>query len=100
MFTHTKHTSAQIHATAVSIDGIAILIRGASGYGKSDLALRLIQEGAQLISDDRVKLTNIDKQLFAASPKNIDGLLEVRGIGILRVGSTGAQQVGLIVDLQ
>ena len=46
-----------MHATAVELYGYPILLRGEPGSGKSDLALRLIHEGAKLISDDRVKLT-------------------------------------------
>ena len=49
--------SEQIHATAVELYCNAILLQGEPGCGKSDLALRLIHEGAKLISDDRVKLT-------------------------------------------
>ena len=99
MSNNSKYTSEQIHATAVEISGVAILLRGPSRSGKSDLALRLLQEGAKLISDDRVELTSINGQLFAGSPSNITGFLEVRGIGLLKVGSTGTKPVRLLVDL-
>ena len=52
-----KNISEQIHATAIELNGNAILLRGEPGSGKYDLALRLINEGATLISDDRVELT-------------------------------------------
>ena len=91
--------SEQIHATAVEIYGDAILLRGEPGSGKSDLALRLIHEGAKLISDDRVELTYKNRQLYAGSPGNINGIIEVRGVGLLEVGCTGPKPVQLVVDL-
>ena len=54
----------QIHATAVLLDGKGVVLRGPSGSGKSDLALRLIDEGAILIADDRVDVKIIDGQLI------------------------------------
>ena len=57
MASNLINISEQIHATAVELYGNAILLRGEPGSGKSDLALRLIHEGAKLISDDRVELT-------------------------------------------
>ena len=91
--------SEQIHATAVELYGSAILLRGEPGKGNSDLALRLIHEGAKLISDDRVELTYKNNQLYAGSPGNIDGIIEVRGIGLLEVGFTGPTPVQLVIDL-
>lgn len=73
-----------IHATAVDFDGAGILIVGKSCSGKSDLALRLIENrSAVLISDDRTDLKIENDQLMACCPKNIEGLLEVRGVGII-----------------
>lgn len=74
-----------VYATSVDINGFGILIIGDSGSGKSDLALRLIEnKGAVLVADDRTDLQQEDGQLTASSPKNIEGLLEVRGIGIIK----------------
>ncbi len=88
-----------IHATGVAIAGVAVLLRGASGAGKSDLALRLIDGGAVLIADDRVDLTLVDGRLLAAPPATIAGLIEVRGVGLLRMPWVGEAPVGLVVDL-
>lgn len=89
----------QIHATAVSIDGNAVVIRGPSGSGKSDLALRLIDDGAILVADDRCDLEADKDTLIATPPKEIAGLLEVRGLGIFRFDQAGETPVSLVVDL-
>ena len=91
--------SEQIHATALELYGNAIILRGEPGSGKSDLVLRLIHEEAKLISDDRVELTYKNRQLYAGSPGNINGIIEVRGVGLLEVGCTGPKPVLLVVDL-
>ena len=77
-------TPHQIHATAVAIDGRGILLLGPSGAGKSDLALRLIDRGAKLIADDRVDLADDGATVMLIAPPRIAGLIEVRGLGILR----------------
>ena len=74
----------RIHASAVAIDHQAVLLLGPSGVGKSDLALRLIDEGAELIADDIVVINSFRDQLTASPAPNGTGLLEVHGIGILR----------------
>ncbi len=71
------------HGTAVSINGQGILIIGPSGSGKSDLALRLIDRGAILISDDQVLLRQSGSHLIMSGPKKLQGYLEVRGLGIV-----------------
>ena len=71
------------HATGVAIHGHAVLITGASGVGKSELALMLMDRGAVLISDDQVLLEKIDDRLFAAPAPHIAGRIEVRNLGIL-----------------
>jgi HPr kinase/phosphorylase len=75
--------SATLHASCVAIGGRGVLLTGASGAGKSDLALRLIDRGAVLVGDDGVVVTARDGRLFAASGPNIAGRIEVRGIGIV-----------------
>ena len=88
-----------VHATAVALDGEAVLLRGPSGSGKSDLALRLLDGGAQLVADDQTVLRRVGAHLLASAPAALCGLLEVRGVGILRVAAAGAARLALIVDL-
>ena len=89
----------QVHGTCISQDGAGILIRGASGAGKSDLALRLISHGAYLVADDQVILYPHKKQIIARAPKNLFGLMEVRGIGVLHLPSNASTPLHLLVDL-
>ena len=89
----------QLHGSCVAIDGRGVLLRGPSGRGKSDLALRLIDGGARLVADDRVDLRAAAGRLNASAPEPIAGRLEVRGIGILEVLSAAATPLGLVVDL-
>ncbi|MEW4466818.1 HPr kinase/phosphatase C-terminal domain-containing protein [Parasphingorhabdus sp. JC815] len=70
------------HASGVAINGAGILITGPSGSGKSDLALRLIDRGATLISDDYVELSRDDDHLCMEAPVSIAGKIEVRSLGI------------------
>ncbi|MCL4675621.1 MAG: serine kinase [Pararhodobacter sp.] len=89
-----------MHATAVAFGPHAgVLILGASGTGKSQLGLALIGEGAQLVSDDQVLVTALDGALFARAPRPIAGLIEARGIGILRMACRRLTRIALIVDL-
>jgi HPr kinase/phosphorylase len=91
--------SLLVHATAVAIDGGAILLRGPPGCGKSDLALRLIEGGARLIADDQALLLRPDGHVLVRAPATIAGLIEVRGIGILRLDSLDEVRLALVVDL-
>jgi len=88
-----------IHATCIAINGRGVLLRGPSGAGKSDLAIRLIDGGAQLVSDDYVRIDLQDGVPVARSPKTIEGMIEVRGLGLLRVPNIESVQVTLIADL-
>lgn len=88
----------QVHASAVARDGRAVLLRGPSGAGKSDLALRLIAAGCVLVADDRVELRFESGRLLASPPTALAGLLEVRGLGIVRL-PWAAAPVTLLVDL-
>jgi HPr kinase/phosphorylase len=90
--------SLSIHATTVSLDGQAVVLRGPSGSGKSGLALRLIENGI-LIADDQTRLDRRGNQLFASAPPTIKGLLEVRGLGLVKVPTVDEAPVGLVVDL-
>jgi serine kinase of HPr protein (carbohydrate metabolism regulator) len=78
------------------MDGVGVLLQGASGAGKSDLALRLIDSGALLVADDYTRLRASAGRVYAAPPPEIAGLLEVRGLGILRL-PTAALPVPLAV---
>lgn len=88
-----------LHGTTVSIDGTGVLLRGPSGSGKSDLALRLIDGGARLVADDQTEVRRVGSALRASVPQSIAGLLEVRGIGILPVPNLPSAVLGLVVDL-
>jgi serine kinase of HPr protein (carbohydrate metabolism regulator) len=88
-----------VHATCVAIDGIGVLLRGPSGSGKSDLALRLIDEGARLVADDQVEVVRAGATLTARAPHRIAGRIEVRGIGIVAIGARRSVKLGLAVDL-
>lgn len=95
-----------VHATcvALSVDGAwrGVLLRGPSGAGKSDLAIRLIESGARLIADDRTELVAGESDVIARPPTALAGLIEARGIGILRLHAESvlaSSSVMLIVDL-
>ncbi|MDH3659058.1 MAG: HPr kinase/phosphatase C-terminal domain-containing protein [Alphaproteobacteria bacterium] len=74
-----------IHASAVRFSGKGVLLLGPSASGKSDLALRLIDAGGVLIADDQVRLRREGDRLSAGPPERLAGLIELRGIGIMRV---------------
>jgi HPr kinase/phosphorylase len=88
-----------VHATAVAIGGRAALLRGPSGSGKSDLALRLIDAGARLVADDQSRLWRDGDAVLVASPDTIAGLIEVRGVGILKLNPLPVARLALIADL-
>ena len=92
-------SSETLHASCVAKDGRAILISGRSGAGKSDLALRLIDRGAKLVSDDYTIVRRVNGRLLAKAPMNIDGKIEVRGVGILKMETASDIPVCLMVDL-
>ena len=87
----------KVHGTSVSIDGDGVLFRGPSGSGKSDLALRMINYGAQLVSDDQVCLMRRNDNIFMSSPPTIRNSMEVRGIGI--VNTVAQKEAPLILVL-
>jgi len=88
-----------IHATCVAVSGVGVLIRGPSGAGKSDLALRLIDGGAVLVSDDYCNVAADGGRLLLTPPPNIAGRMEVRGYGIVTLAHHSSATVGLVVDL-
>ena len=90
---------ANIHASCIAIGRHGVLLLGKSGSGKSDLALRLIDEGAMLVADDRTILYLEKGLLQARAPASIKGLLEVRGLGIVKLQSRANVRVSLAVRL-
>lgn len=93
-----ENTQTQ-HATCIAVQEKAALILGPSGSGKSSLALQLIALGARLVSDDRTLLRLEDDVLLAQAPSSISGLIEARGVGLIRLDPVGPVPVSLIVDL-
>ncbi|WP_066479901.1 MULTISPECIES: HPr kinase/phosphorylase [unclassified Sphingomonas] len=93
----TELSAETVHASAVAIEGRAVLIEGRSGVGKSDLALRLIDRGAQLISDDYTLVQRRGRQLVASPPEPIAGKIEVRGVGIVPLPFVRDVPVAMIV---
>jgi serine kinase of HPr protein (carbohydrate metabolism regulator) len=90
---------ANIHASCIAIGRHGVLLLGNSGSGKSDLALRLIDQGAVLVADDRTILYLEKGLLHARAPASIKGLLEVRGLGIVKLQSRANVRVSLAVRL-
>lgn len=88
-----------VHGTTVDISGHGVLIRGVPGSGKSDLALRLIDGGACLVADDQTWLRVDGDRVVARPPETIAGLIEVRGVGIVRVPHRESVPLSLVVDL-
>ena len=92
-------SSETLHATTVSVRGRAVLIEGVSGAGKTDLALRLIDRGAALVSDDYSIVRRHGASVVATAPATIAGKIEVRGVGIIEMPHATEAPVALIVTL-
>ena len=88
-----------VHASTVAKDGRAVLISGPSGSGKSDLALRLLDRGFTLVSDDQTIVKKDGDRLLASAPPTIAGKLEVRGIGMVEMERVENVGVALWVEL-
>jgi HPr kinase/phosphorylase len=97
-----------VHGTCVALGHTAALLRGPSGSGKSDLALRFLflarrgpaaLEAPILVSDDQVCLVRHDGRLLARPPDTIRGKMEVRGVGLVEVKSLMEAELALVVDL-
>lgn len=89
-----------MHATAVAMDGRGLLIAGASGSGKSTLALALIGLGAVLVSDDVTQLDPVEGGVRLSCPNaDLRGVIEARGVGLLRVPASDSALLTLVVDL-
>ena len=88
-----------VHASCVAIGGRAVLLAGRSGAGKSDLALRLIDRGAALVSDDYTELRRSGGRLLARAPATIAGKMELRGVGLVEMEAAADVPVCLYADL-
>ena len=93
----------QIRATAVALpvdgDWAGVLLRGPSGSGKSDLAVRLIDQGARLVADDQTELCVELNTVSLRAPARLAGQLEVRGLGLLSVPTVERARLLLVVEL-
>ena len=89
----------RVHGTAIALGEEGVLLRGPSGSGKSDLALRLIEGGARLIADDQTELREIGGGVHLSAPASIAGQMEIRGLGIVRVPQQASAPLRLVVDL-
>ncbi len=97
---HGPRLSAEtFHASSVAYEGRAVLITGPSGSGKSDLALRLVDRGFTLVSDDQTIVKKDANRLLASAPPTIAGKLEIRGIGVVDMEHADNVPVALIVEL-
>ena len=97
--TGPRLSAETIHASTVSLDGRAVMITGPSGSGKSDLALRLLDRGFSLVSDDQTIVRRDAERLLASPPPQIAGKLEIRGIGIVEMEWASDVPVALLVEL-
>lgn len=97
--TRPSVSSETVHASCVAIGGRAVLIAGRSGSGKSDLALRLIDRGARLVSDDYTLIVRSGEFLLARAPASIAGRIEVRGIGVVPLEPVADAPLCLVADL-
>ncbi|MEM7427848.1 MAG: hypothetical protein AAF441_17270 [Pseudomonadota bacterium] len=94
------------HGTCVDIGGTGVLLTGRSGSGKSDLALRLIERPfrscgqIRLVADDQVLIARSGDALRASAPAQLQGRLEVRGVGIMEIETIAGTDLKLIVDLE
>jgi HPr kinase/phosphorylase len=89
----------RVYGTCIAINGKAVLFRGPSGSGKSDLALRVVEAGGRLISDDQTILVRENDWIVASCPDPISGQIEVRGVGIVPVEAIRRAPLSLVMDL-
>ena len=96
---NSRLSSETLHASTVALEGRAGLISGPSGSGKSDLALRLLDRGFTLVSDDQTIVRRTGDRLIASAPPTISGKLEIRGVGIVTMEHQNDVPVALLVEL-
>lgn len=95
---HDETSSLLLHGSAVRLGDKGILLLGKSGRGKSDLALQMIDQGAILVADDQISIRREGDRLIAKAPARLAGLLEVRGLGVVRQPYMESP-LDLVVDL-
>jgi HPr kinase/phosphorylase len=88
-----------VHASTVAFGDAGVIILGASGSGKSSLALQLMSLGAVLVADDQTCLTATETGVMASAPARLRGLIEAHGLGILRAATVASVRLVLVVDL-
>lgn len=91
--------STHVHATAVCVGDTGVLILGPPGSGKTDLALRLMDDGAVLVADDQIIIERQEAKLMAMCPATIAGLMEIKGIGIVSVAHRPQAEIHVVVEL-
>lgn len=89
----------QIHGSAVAVDGRAALLVGKSGAGKTSLAFEMLALGADLVADDQVLVTQEADGLMLAPPPHTAGLIEARGVGLIRMPVTAKANLSVLVDM-
>lgn len=102
MLVHATCVALRPHGTSSGRTWRAVLLRGPSGAGKSDLALRLIEAGGRLVADDQTRLARHGRALVATAPATLAGLIEVRGVGIVKLARgqiLARAPLALLVDL-
>jgi len=87
------------HATTVAIDGAGVMLTGPSGSGKSGLALGLMALGAELVADDRTTIELREGWPWALAPERLAGVIEARGVGLIRVPFCPSAPLRLVVDM-
>ncbi|WP_233557060.1 HPr kinase/phosphorylase [Gemmobacter lutimaris] len=92
-------TADLVHGSCVALGGRGLLILGPSGSGKSTLALKLIATGATLVADDQVRLRRAGSGVVASAPERLAGMIEARGVGLLRADFLAETLLVLVVDL-
>lgn len=95
----TARAPLLLHASCVSVQGRGLLILGASGTGKSALALHMMGLGADLVADDQTLVTSEHGRLIARAPAQIAGLIEARFLGLLNAPARSETKVELVLDL-
>lgn len=98
----------EVHATAVDCYGVGVLMAGAPGVGKSEVALELVERGHLLVADDLVSVKRIGEDtLLASSNRRLEHCMEIRGVGIIDVKSmfgvgrvTNSKEISLIIELE
>jgi HPr kinase/phosphorylase len=85
----------QVHGSCAARDGAGVLLMGPPGSGKSDLVLRLLSRGFDLVADDRVDITDG----IASAPAALAGMLEVRGLGLMHLPHRPTAAIALVVAL-